>query len=82
MARYKQLLFFAAKLDPLPTEFHTEENRVQGCVSQVWVKATLDDGVVNFRADSDSQLTKVENHFNAQFVSGCSRDWQLYWCKD
>lgn len=59
MARYKQLLFFASKLDPLPAEFHTEENRVQGCVSQVWVKASLNDGLLQFRADSDSQLTKV-----------------------
>ena len=37
MARYKQLLFFASKLDPLPEEHHTEENRVQGCVSQVQI---------------------------------------------
>lgn len=58
MARYKQLLFFASKLDPLPDEYHTPEHRVPGCVSQVWVRATLEDGKMFFRADSDSQLTK------------------------
>ena len=35
MARYKQLLFFASKLDPLAAEYHTPEYRVPGCVSQV-----------------------------------------------
>jgi hypothetical protein len=33
--RYKQLLFFATKLEPFPAEAHTEENKVKGCVSQV-----------------------------------------------
>ena len=32
--RYKQLLFFATKLEPLPAEDHTDANKVKGCVSQ------------------------------------------------
>lgn len=57
--RYKQLLFYATKLDPLPAEDHVNDNKVQGCVSQVWVKPTLkEDGKVYWQADSDSQLTK------------------------
>jgi sulfur transfer protein SufE len=39
LQRYKQLLFYATKLAPLPAEAHTEENKVKGCVSQV--KQTL-----------------------------------------
>jgi sulfur transfer protein SufE len=35
MARYKQLLFYASKLKPLPAELCTKENKVEGCVSQV-----------------------------------------------
>jgi hypothetical protein len=36
-----------------------QENKVVGCVSQVWVVPSLkDDGKVYFEADSDSQLTK------------------------
>jgi hypothetical protein len=34
MQRYKQLLFYAAKLKALPAEHHTPDNKVQGCVSQ------------------------------------------------
>jgi sulfur transfer protein SufE len=35
MARYKQLLFYAAKLPAMPTEQHQPANKVEGCVSQV-----------------------------------------------
>eukprot|EP00899_Mesostigma_viride_P013291 jgi/Mesvir1/21963/Mv08202-RA.1 len=58
MERYKQLLFYASKLPPMPDEDHVEENKVKGCVSQVWVKPRMEDGKVYFTADSDSQLTK------------------------
>ena len=37
MARYKQLLFYAAKLPAMAAEDHTPENKVEGCVSQVSV---------------------------------------------
>ena len=33
--RYKQLLFYAKKLPPMPAEEHTDDNKVKGCVSQV-----------------------------------------------
>ncbi|EFJ47442.1 cysteine desulfuration protein [Volvox carteri f. nagariensis] len=60
MARYKQLLFFATKLAPMPAEDHIPENKVEGCVSQVWVVPELrSDGKIYWRADSDSQLTKA-----------------------
>ena len=35
MARYKQLLYYANKLEALPAEDHVPENKVEGCVSQV-----------------------------------------------
>lgn len=35
MARYKQLLFYASKLPPMPAADHLETHKVQGCVSQV-----------------------------------------------
>lgn len=56
--RYEQLLFLAKKLDPLPEEYKTPDNKVQGCVSQVYVVANLADGKVSYRADSDAQITK------------------------
>ena len=58
MQRYKQLLFFAAKLKDFPEEARVEDNKVPGCVSQVWVQPRMEDDLVYFTADSDSQLTK------------------------
>jgi cysteine desulfuration protein SufE len=56
--RYEQLLWFAKKLEPLPEEYKTPENKVPGCVSQVFVVADLVDGKVLYQADSDAQITK------------------------
>ncbi|MED6133326.1 SufE-like protein 1, chloroplastic/mitochondrial [Stylosanthes scabra] len=61
-AKYEQLLFYGKNLKPLEQQFKTNDNKVQGCVSQVWVRAYLDpqenNSVVVYEADSDSLLTK------------------------
>ena len=58
MQRYKQLLYLAAKLKGFPEEARVEDNKVPGCVSQVWVQPRIEGDLVYFTADSDSQLTK------------------------
>lgn len=35
MDKFKELLSFASKMDPLPSEYRTEVNRVHGCVARV-----------------------------------------------
>nr|WP_206043915.1 SufE family protein [Geitlerinema sp. P-1104] len=57
--RYEQLLWLAKKLPEMPEAEKIPENKVQGCVSQVYVTARLDEaGKVHFNGDSDAQLTK------------------------
>ncbi|MEM9925722.1 MAG: SufE family protein [Cyanobacteria bacterium P01_D01_bin.50] len=56
--RYEQLIWYGQKLSEFPVSDKTPENKVPGCVSQVFVTATLDDEKVTFQGDSDSQLTK------------------------
>ena len=56
--RYEQLLWLAKKLDPFPADAKIEANKVQGCVSQVYVIASLEDGKLQYRGDSDAQITK------------------------
>lgn len=56
--RYEQLLWYAKKLQQMPEEFKTPENKVQGCVSQVYITADLKDGKVWYQGDSDAQLVK------------------------
>jgi|TARA_B100000700_G_scaffold40966_3_gene41737 cysteine desulfuration protein SufE len=57
--RYRYIIETGNTMPPLEAEYQTEENRVQGCLSSVWliIQAT-DDGRYYFRADSDSQLVK------------------------
>ncbi|MEL6157908.1 MAG: SufE family protein [Cyanobacteria bacterium J06623_5] len=56
--RYEQLLWYAKKLEAFPSEHKTPENKVPGCVSQVYVTASLADGKVSYQGDSDAQITK------------------------
>ena len=56
--RYEQLLWYAKKLEAFPPEGKTPENKVPGCVSQVYITANLEDDKVFFQGDSDAQITK------------------------
>ncbi|QYO62739.1 DVUA0089 family protein [Leptolyngbya sp. 7M] len=56
--RYEQLISLAKRLDPLPEAAKIPENKVSGCVSQVYITADLVDGKVKYQGDSDSQLVK------------------------
>ena len=56
--RYELLIWFAKRLQEFPANDKVPENKVPGCVSQVYVTVTLEDGKVKFQGDSDSQLTK------------------------
>jgi cysteine desulfuration protein SufE len=57
--RYEQLITIAQKLPTFPEDQRIADNKVPGCVSQVYVIANLDEhGKVQFQGDSDSQLTK------------------------
>ncbi len=56
--RYEQLIWYAQKLPEFPAEDKTTVNKVPGCVSQVFVTASLDGDKITYQGDSDSQLTK------------------------
>lgn len=56
--RYEQLLWYAKKLEALPPERKVAENKVPGCVSQVYITASVEDDKVSFQGDSDAQITK------------------------
>lgn len=56
--RYEQLLWYAKRLEEMPEADKVPENKVPGCVSQVFITANLEDGKVWYRGDSDAQLVK------------------------
>ena len=56
--KYEQLLWYGKKLPLMPEEDKVTENRVQGCVSKVYITATQEDGKILYQGDSDAQLVK------------------------
>ncbi len=56
--RYEQLIWYGQRLQEFPEAEKIPENKVPGCVSQVYITASLDSGKVIYQGDSDSQLTK------------------------
>jgi cysteine desulfuration protein SufE len=59
--RYRHVIELGAALPPFPPEARTEENRVRGCVSQVWLVAQPAFGSpprLTFLADSDAHIVR------------------------
>ena len=56
--KYEYIIDFGKGLKPMDAEFKTEENKVAGCVSQVWLHTEIKDGRIYFTADSDAIITK------------------------
>lgn len=59
--RYRVIIDLGRKLEPLPEAVKTEDNRVHGCTSQVWLISEVEPGEpprLRFRADSDSFIVK------------------------
>lgn len=54
--RYQYLIDLGRKLPPFPEELKTEERKVQGCQSQVWLDARGDAQRLDFQAISDSAI--------------------------
>ncbi len=54
--RYQYLIDLGRRLPPFPDDAKTEENRLRGCQSQVWIVAEAHNGRVVFRATSDSAI--------------------------
>jgi cysteine desulfuration protein SufE len=59
--RYQYLVELGEKLPPMPEEFKTDENKVKGCMSQVWVKAYRDPedpDRIHYWGDCDTSIIK------------------------
>tara|TARA_B100000809_G_scaffold264217_1_gene319470 strand:+ start:87 stop:536 length:450 start_codon:yes stop_codon:yes gene_type:complete len=58
--RYRYIIELGSGLESLDPQHRVESNRVQGCVSNVWLirEHAESSDEVHFRADSDSQLVK------------------------
>jgi cysteine desulfuration protein SufE len=60
----------ARKQAPLPPADRTDVNRVNGCVSIVWLVSELRDGRCYFRSDAESPMVRGLAAFLCEFFSG------------
>jgi len=59
--RYRYVIDLGRDLPPFPETARTPANKVQGCVSQVWLETTRGDGadpVMTFVGDSDAHIVR------------------------
>lgn len=54
--RYQYLIDLGRKLPPYPDALKTEDRKVSGCQSQVWLDVSGDAQRLDFRATSDSSI--------------------------
>ena len=56
--RYQLLIDLGNEQEPLPEEYKTDNNLIEGCQSRVWLQADVVDGKIIFRAESDALIVK------------------------
>jgi len=72
--KYQYIIELGQKLEPLDGKFKTEDHKIRGCQSSVWLQAYEKDGKVYFRADSDSTFVKGEIALLISVLSGRTPD--------
>lgn len=56
--KYEYIIEMGKKLPTLDPKFKTDENRVRGCQSSVWLVADFREGKLFYAADSDALIVK------------------------
>lgn len=59
MDKYQLLIDLGSEQEPLPQQYKTESNLIDGCQSRVWLQADLTpEGKIHFQAESDALIVK------------------------
>ena len=56
--KYQYVIDLGHKLEPLDESFKTDEWKVNGCQSQVWLVPQAKNGILHFKGDSDAILVR------------------------
>src|SRR6201987_550797 len=60
--RYRYVIELGRTLEPMPEAEHSSDNKVQGCVSQVWLSRKMDRGregpVLKYLGDSGAHIAR------------------------
>lgn len=58
ISKYEYIIELGKHLPIIDAEHKTEEFKIKGCQSQVWLTAEMKDGKLHYKADSDAVITK------------------------
>lgn len=58
MARYEHVIDLGKQLPVFPTEWKSDNNKIKGCQSQVWLNMQMKDTVLHIDGDSDASIVK------------------------
>ena len=72
--KYRYLLELGTKMPPMSAEEHTPENKVSGCMSQVWMSAHKMNNRYFFTFDSDAHIVKGLESILWNLVDGKTAD--------
>jgi cysteine desulfuration protein SufE len=70
--RYQYLIDLGRKLPPFPEDWKSEEHRLHGCQSMVWIVASGDAERLDFQAISDSAIVSGLVYLALRVYSGRS----------
>ena len=69
--RLHYLIDKARDIDPLPESAKTDENRIRGCASKLWViGGTREDGTMMYQVDGDAHISKGTAKVVTDIVNG------------
>ena len=68
--RLSWLIERARQSPPLPPDLKNDANKIEGCLSNLWLMAEFKDGACHFVADSDSQIMKAVAGLLCELYSG------------
>jgi cysteine desulfuration protein SufE len=68
--KYEYIIDIGKKLAPLDEQYKTEDYKIKGCQSSVWIHSFEKDGKVFFEGDSDAVIVKGLVSLMIQVLSG------------
>ena len=58
MDRYQYLIDLGKELPAIDNDYRSDDYKIRGCQSQVWLQPIPQNDSISFKADSDAQITK------------------------
>ncbi|HTD94286.1 MAG TPA: SufE family protein [Chitinophagaceae bacterium] len=72
--KYEYIIDLGKRLPPLEQQYKTDDNRVRGCQSTVWLIAEERDNRIYFKAESDAVIVKGLISMLIRVLSGHTSD--------